>query len=388
MSPLQPPGVILLIPSAREFDRGLRRGIVDYANTHGPWIFYDEAPGYLRTLTPRQRLKSMREWNAAGAVVLQSRLPEVARLRLSVVVAVETRRLAPTVAQVFGANLETGRMGAEALLALGLRHFAFCGLQGLEFSDNRCLGFVEALRERGYSADIYTPPSKDPLRSWYEERKHLARWLMALPTPVGLMACNDDRARMAMEICRANGIRIPDDIAVLGVDNDEQVCRTANPPLSSIAIGTEKAGYEAAALLDTMMKSGRSRPAQAIRVMPLHVVSRRSTDILAVDDPALIRALRLIREGTGMNLRVSDLLAAAGLSRRTLQDRFRQYLSRSPLEEIHRCRAEQIARLLVDTNMSIGTIATAVGFESEAHLARFFSRRKGLTPLAFRRKAR
>ena len=223
--------MILLIPSAREFDRGLRRGIVKYAQTHGPWIFHEESPPYLQTLTPRQRLRSMRKWNAQGTIVVQSRLAEVKSLCIPTVVSIETRRLDRSYYQVVCADEEIGRMGARTLAGLGLRHFAYCGLDGLVFSDNVRAGFVRGIQEAGHSVSLYSSSTKNLGQSWYTEERQLARWLSALPKPSGLMACNDDRARMLAEICRMQRIRVPDDIAILGVDNDEQVCRSANPPL-------------------------------------------------------------------------------------------------------------------------------------------------------------
>jgi LacI family transcriptional regulator len=381
------PGVILLLPSAREFDRGLRRGIVEYAQAHGRWIFYEESPPYVQSLTRRQRLRHMHRWEARGAIVLQSRAAEVKPLGIPTVVSIETRPLPSSCYQVACANEEIGLLGARTLAGLGLRHFAYCGLDGLEFSDNRRAGFLRGIREAGYSAAVYSSSLKSLAQSWYAEERQLARWLSALSKPVGLMACNDDRARLVAEICHINKIRVPDDIAILGVDNDEQVCRSANPPLSSIALATERGGYEAAALLASLM-AGRPPRARVVTVHPTHTVSRQSTDVLAIEDPALVRALRFIRQNNHRNLQVADLAAAAGLSRRALQDRFKRCLRCTPMNEIHRCRVDHIARLLAETNMTVGEIAAASGFEVDAHLARFFSRQTSMTPLAYRRKSR
>ena len=379
--------VILLIPSAREFDRGLRRGIVDYAHTHGPWIFYEEAPAYLQRLTPRQSLRNLRGWAADGMLVLQSRFAEVRSLRMPKVVAIGTRKLDSSVCQIVCANEEIGRIGATTLLGLGLRHFAYCGLEGLEFSDNRCTGFKRAVEQAGRSAFVYFSSMRNAGQSWYLEQKQLARWLSDLPKPAGLMVCNDDRARMLAEICRMQGIHVPDDLAILGVDNDEQVCRSANPRLSSIALATERAGYEAAALLASMM-SGQEPASMVITVYPTLVVPRQSTDSLVIGNSHIARTVSFIRENSNRNLRVTDLVGVAGLSRRALQDSFLKELGRTPMAEIHRCRVERIARLLVETNMPIGEIADSTGFEIDAHVARFFSRRTGLTPLAYRKKHR
>jgi LacI family transcriptional regulator len=379
--------VILLIPAVQEYHRALRRGIIEYAETHGPWMFYEEAPAYLHSLTPRQRLRNMRGWNAKGILVGNSRFAEVKSLRIPMVVAMGTRRMDESYFEIVTADREIGRLGASTFLGLGLRHFAYCGLEGLSFSDDRGAGFIEKIQEAGNSVDLYSSSIRNPRDYWYADTKQLARWLSALAKPTGLMGCNDDRARMLVDICRGQKIQVPDEVAILGVDNDEQVCKSCSPPLSSIALAAERGGYEAAALLASMM-SGQRPNSRVVTIFPTHVVSRQSTDILAIPDPTMVQLLRFIRDNSNRNLLVADLAKAAGLSRRALQDRFKRFLGRTPMEEIHRCRAERIARLLVETNMTVGQIGEINGFEVEAHVARFFSSQTGMTPLAYRGKNR
>jgi LacI family transcriptional regulator len=379
--------VILLIPAVQEYHRALRRGIIEYAETHGPWMFYEEAPAYLHSLTPRQRLRNMRGWNAKGILVGNSRFAEVKSLRIPMVVAMGTRRMDESYFEIVTADREIGRLGASTFLGLGLRHFAYCGLEGLSFSDDRGAGFIEKIQEAGNSVDLYSSSIRNPRDYWYADTKQLARWLSALAKPTGLMGCNDDRARMLVDICRGQKIQVPDEVAILGVDNDEQVCKSCSPPLSSIALAAERGGYEAAALLASMM-SGQRPNSRVVTIFPTHVVSRQSTDILAIPDPTMVQLLRFIRDNSNRNLLVADLAKAAGLSRRALQDRFKRFLGRTPMEEIHRCRAERIARLLVETNMTVGQIGEINGFEVEAHVARFFSSQTGMTPLAYRRRNR
>jgi LacI family transcriptional regulator len=350
-------------------------------------MFYEEAPAYLHSLTPRQRLRNMRGWNAKGILVGNSRFAEVKSLRIPMVVAMGTRRMDESYFEIVTADREIGRLGASTFLGLGLRHFAYCGLEGLSFSDDRGAGFIEKIQEAGNSVDLYSSSIRNPRDYWYADTKQLARWLSALAKPTGLMGCNDDRARMLVDICRGQKIQVPDEVAILGVDNDEQVCKSCSPPLSSIALAAERGGYEAAALLASMM-SGQRPNSRVVTIFPTHVVSRQSTDILAIPDPTMVQLLRFIRDNSSRNLLVADLAKAAGLSRRALQDRFKRFLGRTPMEEIHRCRAERIARLLVETNMTVGQIGEINGFEVEAHVARFFSSQTGMTPLAYRRRNR
>ena len=384
---LQGLGVILLLPMARELDRGVRRGVLDYARRQGCWTIYEEPPGYLMEHTPPQRLDSLQDWHAQGAIVPPDRAAEVRALGLPTVVGIGPPDAGAEAHQLLCADEEIGRMGAAALMASGLERFAYSGFAGLDFSESREVGFRATLKEAGHLPHVYCPAPPLPGRSWNGEQLQLAAWLRSLPKPVGIMACNDDRARMLAETCRLSEIQVPDEIAILGVDNDAEICNSANPPLSSISLATERGGYEAATLLDLLMRGGKP-PSGTLLVRPVEVVERRSTDMPAATDPVVARALRFIRENANRDIRVADLPVASGVSRRALQDRFRQYLSRTPLAEIHRCRVERIARLLVETDMTVREIAAASGFELDAHVSRFFSRQTGDTPLEYRRKYR
>jgi LacI family transcriptional regulator len=375
------------MPSAREYDRGILRGILDYAHIHGPWIFYEEPPNYLHPPSRTQRINHMRKWKADGLITHQDLQKEIRALRLPTITMIATHRLSAGKYQVICDNRNIGRMAADHLLGLGLRQFAFCGLKGMEWSAERCAGFTQRIRESASPAHVYAHPGGRSGESWYTEEKHLGNWLKALPKPIGLMACNDDRARMVAEICRINSIRVPDEIAIIGVDNDEHVCRRATPSLSSVAISNERSGYELAAMLDRLM-SGKKVPERLVVTKPAHVVTRQSTDLIASSDTHIVKALRYIRTNRNRVIHVSDVAESAGLSRRVLQDRFRSAMNRTVLEEICNVRIQAICSLLTETNLSIAEIAESVGYTAEAHIARFFSRRTGMTPLEYRRKYR
>jgi LacI family transcriptional regulator len=199
------------------------------------------------------------------------------------------------------------------------------------------------------------------------------------------MACNDDCAERVIEACKLASLSVPDQIAVLGADNDELVCDLSDPPLSSVAINFERAGYESAAILDRLLRRERVAP-KRILVQATHVVARRSTDIVAVEDPHLAVALRFIRDRVRQPVAVLDVARAAGLSRRSLEQRFRHILRRSALHEIRRVRVEQIQRMLVETNQSVDEIAHSMGFAGSEHIARYFKTETTMTPKVFRRR--
>jgi LacI family transcriptional regulator len=213
----------------------------------------------------------------------------------------------------------------------------------------------------------------------------IGRWLLSLPRPVGVMACYDIRARHVLDACRRVGLAVPDQVAVIGVDNDEFLCNLAEPPLSSVAPDTRRTGYEAAALLDRLM-SGRERPrGQAIFVEPLGVVARRSTDVLAVGDPDVSAAVRFIREHACQGIAVKDLLARVPLSRRVLEGRFRKLLGRTPHEEIARIRFERVRQLLRETRLPLEEVARRSGFRNAEYLSTAYRREFGTAPSVYRK---
>lgn len=281
-----------------------------------------------------------------------------------------------------------GRLGAEHLFGCGFKHFAFCGyvktpLENTTWSEIRRDFFSDRIREAGFAEPLYYVLST-VAKDWSREWRSLAQWLGALPKPVGLMACNDDCAQRVMAVCKLAGLTVPDTIGIVGVDNDEVVCGLTNPPMSSIAINFERAGYEAAAALDGLMQG---RPAVPDRIMAAasHVVTRRSTDFVAADEPHLAKALRFIRGHARGGVSVNEVAMSAGLSRRALEKRFRKQLGRSILGEVRRVRTDHIARLLVETDLPVAKIADSLGFSDVQHIARYFQADKHTSPVAYRK---
>ena len=228
---------------------------------------------------------------------------------------------------------------------------------------------------------------------WERLQAELAAWLASLPKPVGIMTCDDVRARHVLEACRSLGLRVPHDVAVIGVDDDEFVCELSDPPLSSVAQAARKIGHEAARLLDLLMRpertqehGGRPVPARSV-VPPIGVVARRSTDTLAVEDPAVARVIRTIRERAFGPLAIADLVAESGLSRWQVEERFRQLVGRSIRDDILEVRLAEARRLVTTTDLPLKTIAPRAGFRSIAYMTTVFRRHFGTTPAALRAAA-
>jgi LacI family transcriptional regulator len=379
-----PPKVALLIETASSYGRGLLRGIARYARLHGPWSFFLEPGGQDETPPP------LRDWGVDGVITLFRTRRQARRLLALRIPTVDLDFTLPGLVPWGVCNDEDGvaRTGAEHLLSRGLRHFGFVGwaavVDGISLWESRRRKvFVETVARAGFGASVYAWPAREADRAWGREQKSLARWLKGLPRPAGVMASNDQRARHVLEAARLAGLRIPDDLAVIGVDNDETLCELSTPSISSVALDTDTIGYQGAAMLDRLM-GGRRVPRRAEVVPPLGVIARRSTDMLAMADPAVVAAVRFMDANIGRPIRIADVLRVTQLSRKTLEVRFRKGLGRTPHEELQRRRLDRVKTLLQQTDWPLKQIARAAGFTYVEHLHLIFRRDVGMTPAKFR----
>lgn len=409
------PRVILLLSPHAGYDRGILQGIVRYARVHGPWIFglagedglpmpeieavsvapLNTSQGGKRS---RVRLPDPRAWGATGII---GRLPgpEIVKVALSsglpvVAMDLSDRQLAelPQVSEIHPDSQRAGRLAAEHLLGRGLKSFGYCGYEGRTWSERRRQGFCERLQEVGLSCDVYRPRREMPL-VWQRERAAVTAWLRGLPKPAGVMACNDIRGRQVIEAGMLGKMPVPDALAVVGVDDDLLLCELSNPPLSSVTFDAEQGGYEAAELLDGLMRApcthGRRRKEpQRIVVEAQWVVSRKSSDMLAIEDGEVAAALRFIREHGREPIGVKDVVKQVALSRRTLEVRFGRLLGRSIREEIQQVRLVWVKQLLIQTNLPAIKIADRSGFNSLSYLSKVFRHETGETLNHYRRRRR
>jgi LacI family transcriptional regulator len=290
---------------------------------------------------------------------------------------------APTVRED---NVAVGRMAAEHFLQRGFRQFVWLSKDNRRVSQDRRAGFLAALRENeGHCHCIEWSRTRRP--QWREYSRWVGRQLAGLPRPIALLAQDDLAAVDAVQICKDNGLRVPDDVAVLGVGNDALLCEFSDVPLSSIELDWEETVYHAAAILERLMSGGRP-PKEAIVFPPRRVVTRVSTDILAVPQAGLAAALRFVREHFREPITVSDVARAVGVTRRTLENHFRRHLHTGLAEEIRRRRLDYVQDCLIKTDMTIAEIALQSGFESAVSLAKVFKRVQGIQPSRYRQAHR
>ena len=370
--------VALLIETSNAYARGLLQGVVHYIREHRPWSFHlmeqgrgDDPPPWLAG------------WKGDG-IIARIETPRIARAVVKTgvpAVDLSAARLVPALPWVETNDEEIAQIAADHLLERGFKRFAFCGDARFNWSVWRQHHFVARLRAAGQECAVYQPIAS--ARDVAAEAGALARWLRKLPKPVGVMACYDIRGQQVLDACRGAGLAVPDDIAVIGVDNDALLCDLASPPLSSVIPNAHRAGYEAAALLDRLMQ-GKRVPAAAHLIQPLGIAERQSTDVLAVDDRAIVQAVRMIREHACEGINVSDVLKTVPLSRRVLEQRFQKLLGRTPREEILQVRLARVKQLLGETELALYQIAERTGFEHVEYLSVVFKREMGVTPSAWR----
>ncbi len=376
--------ILLLIGNSRAYDQGLLRGIARYSHLHGNWIFVRKPPVYLSRNKSNNKQGLFGDDEFDGIVVTdEESTKDVLNTDVPMILVSATRRSCGSPA-VANDKITIGKNAAEYLISRGFKNFAYCGYGILEFSEARGESFARFLQEKGYKANVYHEPQK-AIRGSDDFFKSLIKWLRSLPKPVALMVCNDDRGSEVLEACRLADLRVPEDIAVLGVDNDELVCGLADPPLSSIPLNTEKAGYEIAESLDAMM-NGEDLTGEVITVLAKQVVTRQSTDILAVEDEEVSSAIQFIRERARDDIQVSDVVDATMLSKRALQQRFKKALGRSISDEIRRIRMDLVAKMLVETNLTVSQISQKLGFVDFEHIGRYFKKQKGVSPTGYRKK--
>jgi LacI family transcriptional regulator len=277
-----------------------------------------------------------------------------------------------------------GRLAAGHLIERGFRRLAFCGESRFNWSKNRRRHFEEAVREAKAELYVHDAPEAAPLGT---EHERLVAWVRRLPKPIGVMAAYDIKGQQLLDACRDAGVAVPEEVAVVGVDNDPLLCSLTTPPLSSVIPNARRTGYEAAGLLERMMRGERVAP-EAHLIPPLGVQTRQSTDILAVEDREIAASMRFIREHACDGITVEEVLKAVPLSRRILERRFRKVTGRTPHQEILRLRLERVKQLLGETELPLERIAGLAGFAHPEYMNVAFKRELGTTPGKYRAEHR
>lgn len=373
--------VALLVETATEYGRQILAGIAKHQKESASWSAYlDERE--LRAAPPDWFFQ--RRWDGA---ICRGTTPELAvSFRSNGIPVVDLNDLHDDLGlpRIQSDMREIGRMGARHLRERGYEHFAFCGFSGETWAEQRREGFCEEIVRRGGECQLYESAWRgERAPRWDAEQQRLTEWLKLLPRPVGVMACNDVRGQHVLNACLMADIYVPEQVAVLGVDNNTLLCDFCNPPLSSVRPDPQRIGYEAAQLLDRIMSGAPAEDTNRL-IPPLDVVMRLSTDARGIADPVVVAAIATIREAAFAGVTVADVAERLGVSRSSLERRFRTHAGRSPQQEIRNTQVERIKELLAETDLTLSEIARLTGFTHTEYMTVVFKRMTGQPPSRYR----
>ena len=372
-SPTRARRIGLALDAVAAYGRGIIRGVMAYTHTKARWTVNAE---------PQWSFSDpidIESWDVDGLIVQTfSREFENRVLKLGVP-ATNVSNFCEGEAQlpsVLPDDDAVAVLAADYLISLGFRELAFCWAGTMQYGRIR----LEAFRRRAAESGI-------PVHEFNAKYAQLDKWILGLPKPIAVLGCNDDWAHRILNTAHQEGIKVPDQLAVLGVDNDELFNALVTPSLSSIALPTEQIGFEAASQLDRLL-NGEKLETSLTLMPPVHVVPRASTDVLSIADEDIVLAMRFIREHASEPLQVDDVLDHVPLSRRSLERRFRQVVRHSITDEIRRAHINRAKDLLANTDLAMSQVATASGFTTATRLGIVFHKEVGQSPTEFRRRSR
>lgn len=376
--------VAILVDTSTTWGREIISGIHRYSREQVNWQLFVEARG------TEQRRWLPNSWKGDGVIARVGLVDLAKRLRQLKLPVVNVSGITlPKVnfPRVITDQTASASLAASHLLARGFQNFAYFSLVGLDYVADHQRAFEDALLKEGYPCDVFAvEPHVGSEPDWNLDMKRLAKWLKGLPKPLAVFTWNSGSARDLIYASLEAGLAVPEQVAVLGGSDDDLFCEVTPVPISAVKLDCEQIGYQAATALDAMMSNPEDTPPPDVLVPPLKVVERQSTETLAVDDDAMVRALRYIREDPSRDIRVDDVARESGLCRRTLEQRFQTLLGRSPAAEIRRVRIELAIDLLRRTNLSVTTVAERAGFSSSEYMASVFRSHDLTPPRRFRKQ--
>ncbi len=381
------PHVAFILETSMAHGREILHGVAEYVRENGPWTVHLDHRSMEDPLPPW-----IKEWQGDGIIARLSPALAEAVLKTGIpTVDLDDQAPSSGLPTVQCDHEAIGTLAAEHLLERGFTQFAFLGYPQFRWSKRRFEGFAARVRAAGFHCEEYCQAQPvtwgHQLVSWEAEIDAVARWIAAQPKPFGLMTCNDFRGIQALDACRRAGVSVPEEVAVIGVDNETLACELANPPLSSVIPDCRRIGYQAAEMLDRLMR-GECPAGPRQDVSPSGIAVRASTEIMAIEDPLVADAMRFIREQACEGIRVEDVLDQVSVSRSVLQRRFRKAIGQTVHDAIARVRMGRVKQLLAETDLSLAAVADRAGFAHVEYLSAAFRKATGSTPGTYRREHR
>ena len=378
--------LLFITDFTEQFAYRFLRGIFNYSLRTEQWVVCKMPPAYKHELGLEGVVAWAKEWKADVVIAQFDPEDDVTLFRKNGIVALAQDFISKfdQIPNITADYDLTGSMAAEHFLAKGFKHFGFFGYNGVCWSDERCQGFRRRVEMAGFADNFHMYDKQHIENMWYYDQSVLADWLLSLPKPIAIMACDDNQGNILLQACNSCGLKIPFDVAIIGVDNDEILCNMSDPAMSTINVDIERGGYDTAAMVDRMVKDP-SYMGEDIILKPLNVVERVSSSVFATDDKAVIKALRFIQANVDRRIQVTDVLEHVPLSRRLLEQRFKKMTGCSIYNYISIQRMERFAQLLLSSKDSVTEIAARMEEFDTKSISRRFKAIKGCTPSEFRK---
>lgn len=378
--------VAIFVDTTLPVSRDLVRGVTQYANTHGPWLFFHEYHIFKSKQQQHALISHLKNWKPDGMIIREETIhPDIIGMKIPLIVNSNLQNPIPGAVNLVADDIGIGVMAADYFLKRGFYNLGFVGYkQNLLWPELRFKGFADVLAKHNRKVHLYKS-NLFKVGNMDMELKKLGQWIFELPKPVGILACSDIFGLQVTEACKLFQLAIPQMVAVLGVHNDDIICETSYPPMSSIALNSIEAGYLCGQVLDQLMTDPSSVLETEIPIRPTHVITRQSTNIMASTDEDILQSIQYIQDNMNRLILVEDVANHVGISSRQLQRKFKKITGVSVHEQITHIKMSYICKLLIETTMQVSQIAIEVGFSDATNFSRYFTEIKGLSPIEFRR---
>jgi len=377
--------ILLLIDYSSKFCRLLLKGLIRYSKEHEPWVFY-RLPSYYKTLYGKEGIVEWaKKWQADAIIARWDHEGTNLLETLNIPVILQNYKArSDYFSNLTGDYIGTGEMAAKFFIKRRYTNFAFYGNKGVVWSRERAEGFRREIEKIGGNYYYFESENLDG-EEWSSAHIQLDEWLISLPKPIAMFACDDSFALQASKICKINNIIIPEEISLLGVDNDDLICNLSDPPISSIVTDVEKGGYEVGRLIDRFFKGEKKEPFDII-IKPTRFELRKSTEKYDISNEYISTVVNFIEDNITSDININKLTELVPLSRRNLEVKFKTEMNTSIYQFILDCRIEYFAHLLLTTDRPLFDLALESGFNDSKNISRIFKKFKGCTPLEYKQK--
>ena len=381
--------VLIISDFTESFSHKLLAGLVDYSRRKEQWIVRRMPPSYKAKIGIPGVIRVAKEWEVDAVIAQFEPTDEVGLFAENGIVAIaqDYKKKFSSIPNVTGDYLGTGRMAARFFIDRGFRNFGFFGFNDVCWSDERCEGFRREVDEAGFGGSFYAYRMQEIEMVWHYQRNRLREWLATVPKPIAIMACDDNQGSNLIEACHDTGIKIPSEVSVIGVDNDEALCSLGSTTLTSVQMDIERGGWEAAALVERLVADPKA-PVADVVLKPIKIVERMSTAAFATDDQQILKAILFIHQNVLKKISVGDVMAEAALSRRLLERRFKSVTGKTLYEYITELKLKHFAEQLQETDLQVMEIALSMGENDTKSISRRFKQIYGCTPGEWRERQR